>query len=103
MELIRGIAGSLNDQAVMVRRLHGPRLTRKNRTVRVSGPMELIIAYERPYTTIRSADDAAIVWTSRSGGLLIADASLEEATLVCSLVVNAVDQSSSLWRYAAFI
>jgi hypothetical protein len=57
----------------------------------VSGAVDLSLGYEHRH------------WTSSSGGLLSPDATHREASVICILVVNAVEQSSSLVRFLHFL
>ncbi|MDQ6722350.1 MAG: hypothetical protein M3003_16370 [Candidatus Dormibacteraeota bacterium] len=103
-ELMHGIAGNVDGEPFVVRRTRGPRLLRRDRTVDVSGAVGLSVGYEYRQSAIRSDDDPGrLLWTSSSGGLLSLDASHREAAVICVLVVNAVDQSSSLRRFLHFL
>lgn len=99
-ELLHGIAGSLDGEPLMVRRHGGPKLRRKDRVVDVSGAVDLVLGYEHRHSVIRdSGNPARVLWTSTSGGSLSPDATHREAAVICVLIVNAVDQSSSLLRF----
>jgi hypothetical protein len=99
-ELMHGIAGNVDGEPFVVRRTRWPRLRRRHRTVDVSGAVSLSVGYEHRQSVIRSSEDPApLLWTSSSGGLLSLDASHREAAVICVLVVNALDQSSSLRRF----
>lgn len=103
-ELMHGIAGRLDGEPFLVRRTSGLRLRRKDRVVHVSGAVDLSLGYEHRRSEIRAGGDGdRVLWTSTSGGLLSHDASHREAAVVCVLVVNAVDQSSSLLRFLPFL
>lgn len=103
-ELLHGIAGSVAGEPFLVRRTGGPKLRRRDRVVAVSGAVDLSLGYEHRQSVIRaSGDGARVLWTSTSGGLLSRDASHREAAVICVLVVNAVDQSSSLLRFLPFL
>lgn len=103
-ELMHGIAGSVDGEPFLVRRTGGPHLRRRHRVVHVSGAVDLSLGYEHHHSVIRAGGDrTGVLWTSTSGGLLSRDASHREATVICALVVNAVDQSSSLLRFLPFL
>jgi hypothetical protein len=102
-ELMHGIAGQVGGDPFLVRRAGGPRLRRKHRVVHVSGAVDLRIGYEHRRSVIRAGDGGRVLWTSSSGGLLSPSASHREAAVICILVVNAVDQSSSLLRFLPFL
>lgn len=73
------------------------------RVVEISGAVGLSLGYERRQSMIRRADDSTLVWTSASGGLLSLDVDLREAAVICMLVVNSVQQSSSMLRFLHFL
>lgn len=102
-ELWHGIAGRLDGEAFSVRRTTGPRLRRRDRTVEVSGAVSLRLSYESRESVIRRGVDGPMLWTSRSGGQLSDDASLAEGAVACALIVNAVHQSSSPFRFLRFL
>lgn len=103
-ELMHGIAGSLDDDPFTVRRTTGPQLCRRDRIIHVTGPVDLTVGYEHRRSVIRAAKNPArLLWTSSSGGLLSRDTSHREAAVICVLVVNSVDESSSLWRFLPFL
>lgn len=103
-ELMHGIAGRLDCESFSVRRTGGPRLWRKDRVVHVSGAVDLSLGYEHRHSVIRAGGEGTrVLWRSTSGGLLSRDASQREAAVICALVVNAVDQSSSMLRFLPFL
>lgn len=102
-ELRRGIAGTVDGEPFTVRRTGGLGLRRRDRVVEISGAVGLSLGYERRQTMIRRADDSTLVWTSASGGLLSLDVDLREAAVICMLVVNSVQQSSSMLRFLHFL
>lgn len=103
-ELKHGIRGSVDGEPFVVRRTGGLQLRRKDRLVVVSGVVNLSLSYEHGRSVIHGRGERALLlWTSSSGGLLSRDATHKEAAVVCMLVVNAFEQSTSLTRFLHFL
>jgi hypothetical protein len=95
-ELILGVEGAVDGQPFTVRRLSRFALLRSRRTLHVSGVVDLLVCYRRFEKTVRSgARPEAVLWTSRSGGRMSNQASIEEAGVICALVINDFPSASS--------
>lgn len=98
-ELKRGIGGRVDGDAFTLQRRGGPRLRRRNRMLHVCGAVDLRVGFQGRHAVIWSGADDRLLWASASGGRLSAPVSHRDAAVICVLVVNGIEQSTSLWRW----